>query len=106
MRLDRIFIRLGPIMEQVYIMVTVELVTNGSHLIPMKDRSAKSLIRALETLQGIRGRLSTIIIVETKSHQVLKRDSNSGLTKFLLGNKAPFLVKAGVSIIIAPGKHH
>ena len=93
-------------MEQVYIMVSVELVTKRSHLISMKDMSAKSLIRTLKTLQVIRGGLSTIIIDETKPHQVLKRDHNSGLMELLLGNKVPLLAKAGVCIIIAPGRYY
>ena len=59
------FLQSGPIIEKVYIMVAVELVTNRSHLIPIKDTLAKSLIRALETLQRLRGQLSTIIIHET-----------------------------------------
>ena len=33
------YIKLGPFMEQVYIMVTIELVLNRSHLIPMQDTS-------------------------------------------------------------------
>ena len=51
--------------EQIYILVAVELVTYHSHLVPMKDTSAKSLIRALEQLQSIIGKLSTIILEES-----------------------------------------
>ena len=60
------FIKNGLIMEQVYIMVTLELVTNRTHLIPIKYTLAKSLIRSLEKLQGIHGRLTMIIVDETK----------------------------------------
>ena len=62
----------GRIIEQVYIIVAIELVTCRSNQIPMKDTSAKSLIRAFETLQGIKGHISTIFVDETKSHQALK----------------------------------
>ena len=87
-------------------MAAIELVTNRCHLIPIENTSAKSLIRALETLQGPRGRLSTIIVDETKSQQVLKREPNFALKDLLLGTKTPLLAKAGVSVLITPGKHH
>ena len=35
-------------LEQVHILIAVKLMTYRSHLVPMKDTSAKSLIRALE----------------------------------------------------------
>ena len=79
-------------MEQVYIMVTIDLVTNRSYIIPMKYSFAKSLIRAQETLQGLRGCVSTIIIDKTKSHQVLKREQTSGLVDLLLRTKTILLV--------------
>ena len=40
-------------LEQVYLLITVELVTYRAHLIPMQDISAKGLIRALEQLHAI-----------------------------------------------------
>ena len=72
----------------------------------MKDTLVKSLIRALENLQSLRGCLSTIIVDETKFHKVLKRESNCPLTDLLFGTKTPLLAKASVSILITPGEHH
>ena len=72
-------------LEQVHILIAVELVTYRSHLVPMKDTSAKSLIRALEQLQSLRGKLSTIILDETKSHSVLiSSPGNNALGKTLV----------------------
>ena len=62
------FLKSGPKPDQVYIMVGVELVSYRCHLIPMQDTTTKSLIRALETLQGLRGRLTALILDETQTH--------------------------------------
>ena len=87
-------------------MVAIEFVTNRSHLILMEDTSEKFLIRVLETLQKFRGQLSTIVMDKTKYHQVLKRDPECTLTKLLLCTNTPLMVEAGVTIVIALGKHH
>ena len=93
-------------MKQVYVMVAVELVTNICYLIPMQDTMAKSLIRSLKILLGLWGWLSTIIVDETKSHQVLARTPDTALADLLMGNTTPLLAWAGISIIVAAGKHH
>ena len=73
----------------------------------MQDTSSKSLIRALEQLQSIRGKVSSIILDETKSHEVLlSSPGNNALGKLLKSNQASLLSKAGVSIVITPGKRH
>ena len=77
-------------MQQVYVMDTVELVTNLCHLIPMQDTKAKSLIRSLETLHGLRGRLSTIIVDETRSHQIVARTPETALVDLLMTIRQPY----------------
>ena len=54
-------------------MVAIDLVTIRAFIIPMQDTLAESLIRSLEKLQGICGILTTLIVDETKSYQVLMR---------------------------------
>ena len=96
-----------PRWEQVYILVCVELVTYRAYLITMQDATSKNLIRALEQLQSRRGRVSTIILDETRSHEVLINPPGPNiLGKLLKSNQASLLTKAGVSIVMAPGKRH
>ena len=90
----------------VYEMVAVKLVTNRCHLIPMQDTTAKSLIRSLKTLPGLRGRLSSIIVDETRYHQVLARTPDTALVDLLMQNTTHLLAKAGISVLVALGKHH
>ena len=87
-------------------MIAFKLVKNRFHLIPMQDTMAKSLIISLETLQGLRGQLSSIIFDENRSHQVLARTPDTAFADLLMGNTTPLLAKAGISVIVAPGKHH
>ena len=72
----------------------------------MQDMSAMSLIRSLEILQGICVRLTTLIVDESMSHQILKRFPNTRIADLLMENKPPLLAKAGISVTLAPGKHH
>ena len=58
-------------------------------------------------MQAVRGKVSSIILDETKSHKVLlSSPGNNTLGKLLTSNQASLLSKAGVSIVIAPGKRH
>ena len=67
----------------------------------------KSLIRALEQLQSLREKLSTIILDETKSHSVLTSSpGTNALDKLLKYNQASLLSKASISVVIAPRKRH
>ena len=65
-----------------------------------------SLIRALKTLQGLRGGLSNIILDNTNTHLVLKKPPDSTLCKLLLGNGTPLLTKAGVNVVLVPRERH
>ena len=84
--------------EQVYIMVTEELVTNICHLIPIKDTSVKSLIRALETQKSKRGQFFTILLDKTKSDHVLQRATGFILHDLLCGEHTLLLAQAGIIV--------
>ena len=85
-------------------MLGVELVTYRCHLIPMQDTSTNSLIRPLETQQSMRGRLTILVLDDTKTHQVLNNSPKTALGTLLHSSQAPLLTKEGVSVVIAPGK--
>ena len=98
-----------------HILACVEILSYRIHLIPLPKLDTPHFLRALEILQGARGRFTTLILDDQTTHRSLgqssqpeptARDRKSMLEQVLERGHAPLLAKAGIRIVIASPKRH
>ena len=96
-----------------YILACVEIITYKVHLIPLPKLDTLHFLRALEILQSVRGRFSTLILDDHTSHRPLSQAQHdeqqtraSLLEQVLDKGHESFLAGAGVRIVIASPKRH
>merc|ERR1712240_950361 len=92
-----------------HLLLCVEYVTYRTNIRIMKDMEILSVIKALETLQNLRGTLSNIVLDAHLAHVALlndkEHDKRSILIKMLRGNTR-LLSSAGITLTIAAAKRH
>merc|ERR1712114_3419 len=98
-----------------HILACVEILSYRVHLIPLPKLDTIHFLRALEILQGTRGKFTTLILDYHTSHRPLTqpeqtesqvKNRKSMLEEVLDRGHAPLLAKAGIQIIIASPKRH
>ena len=96
-----------------YILACVELLSYKVHLIPLPKLDTIHFVRALEILQSMRGKFTTLILDDHAVHRPLEqteelseRRQQSILAGFLEKGNAAILANAGVQIVIASPNRH
>ena len=95
--------------KSAHLLLCVEYVTYRTNIVIMKDMELVSIIKALETLQNLRGTLSNIVLDAHLAHVALlndgKHDKRNILIKMLRGNTR-LLNSAGITLTVAAAKRH
>jgi len=99
--------------KTVYILACVELLSYKVHLIPLPKLDTIHFVRALEILQSMRGKFTTLILDDHAVHRPLEQAEESSehrqqslLAGFLEKGNAAILANAGVQIVIASPNRH
>merc|ERR1712112_589218 len=96
-----------------YILACVEIITYKVHLIPLPKLDTLHFVRALEILQSLRGKFSTLIMDDHTSHRPLSQTQHeeqqvkqSMLESVIERGHASFLATAGIKIVVSSPKRH
>merc|ERR1712112_446345 len=96
-----------------HILACVEIITYKVHLIPLPKLDTLHFVRALEILQSLRGKFSTLIMDDHTSHRPLSQTQHeeqqvkqSMLESVIEKGHASFLATAGIKIVVASPKRH
>merc|ERR1711889_1919 len=96
-----------------YILACVELLSYKVHLIPLPKLDTIHFVRALEILQSMMGKFTTLILDDHAVHRPLEQAEESSehrqqslLEGFLEKGNAAILANAGVQIVIASPNRH
>ena len=104
---------------KVWCLLAVELITNKVHILPLQRQNAASLVAALEQLQAIRGRYSSIVLDKHSSHLMfgnqpnvakvaagVRYNKNSALRNLFRKKMQAHLGAAGITVVISAGGYH
>merc|ERR1712208_259523 len=98
-----------------YILACVELLSYKVHLIPIPKLDTIHFVRALEILQSMRGKFTTLILDDHTIHRPLNQSEESAehiqkqqliLAGVLEAGNAALLANAGIQIVIASPNRH
>ena len=101
--------------KSTYILACVEIISYKVYLIPLPKVDTIHFVRALEILQSMRGKFTTLILDDDTLHrpldQMQQSPTHSRKQKLILAGvlekgHTSLLAKAGIQVLIASSKRH